>query len=156
MKGRFTRARAVLAAVVTGVLITVLAFGALGAKPATPAAAAPTFPGGTTRVAAAPQIMTLFSSVITQNTQGPAVDISAFDRIDVQYVIAMSGTNTTTIKLLHSNNSSNWVTGATVGSSVLTNSTDMTATFNFGARTAISVVVSNTNPVTLTVLALAK
>lgn len=123
---------------------------------AQPAAAAPAFPGGSSRVSANPRVVTLFSDVLTQSAQGSSFVLPEFDRLDVQYVLEYSGTNTVTLKLLHSNNSTTWVAGATFANAVTTAGSDMTSTFNFGNWTAVSVTLAGSNPVTVSVLALVK
>lgn len=138
------------------VLISVLLASTL---PVQPAHASPSFPGGSTRTANGtygPVI--LFEGVgITQSQKGYVWYMGAFDRVDVQYVmVAMSGTNTTTLQLLHSLNNTNWATGATLFSNVLAAGTDITQTFNFGAQTVVSLTLANTNPITVTVLGLFK
>lgn len=96
------------------------------------------------------------TQVVTADKMLEPTRLIGFGVLDVQYVIAFSGTNTTTLTLRHSNDGVNWVTGATLLANGTTAGTAMTQTHNFGQFTAVYADVTNSNPVTLTVIAVAR
>lgn len=149
------RTKSVFTILMTAVLAVV--FGAALIAPfAAPASAAPSFPGGSTRVSESPQAVTLYSGVITQSVQGARFSLGAYDRLDIQYIVTMGTANTTTLSMLHSNTGGAWSSGATLFPAITASGNSMTSTYNFGRYTTITATLTNNNPVTLTVIGWAK
>lgn len=100
------------------------------------------------------------TGAITADAGGPALNLPSYSRLDVQYVIDQTivGTaaNTTTLTLQYSNDGANWVNGAALATANVADGTDMNEYPNVGRYTRVYQDVSNTNPITITVLAVAK
>jgi len=132
-------------------------------SPAAPTAAQTIAPGGSTPACTrygAPKAVTLMAVTgITRSMRGRILELGNYCLIDVQYVVSMSGTNTVTIQMQHSNNQSNWTTGqsvATVGAS----GAGVTSTINAYQYTAPTITLNSnglvTMPVTVTITGWAK
>lgn len=99
-----------------------------------------------------PTSRTIMSTVvITQSTTSEVSSMGAYPCVDVQYFVTIGATtvNTTTLTLVHSN-ANVFVVGTTLGSDLTASGSAMTATYNIGRYTAISVTLANNNPVTIT------
>ena len=97
--------------------------------------------------------------VTTDAGSATGQDLKNYGVLDVQYVVqASDGTNAWTLKMQHSNDGSNWVDGATIGSSIasVTNTTDMTRTHNYGGFTRVYFDTTNSTAFTVTVNAVAR
>lgn len=79
-----------------------------------------------------------------------------FEAVDLQYVIDQTTTNTTTLKLQFSNDGTNWVDGATVASANAADANVMAQHAVFGRLARINVDVTNSNPITISVIAVGK
>lgn len=150
--------------IVLTLLIVGLLFGGVAWR-ASPSTAAPsliptplTIPVG---AASSITYVTLKSTgSITADAGGPAQNLPSYSRLDIQYVIDQTviGTaaNTTTLTLQYSNDGANWVNGAALVTANAADASDMNEYPNVGRYTRIYQDVSNTNPITITVLAVAK
>lgn len=98
------------------------------------------------------------SSVITATTRSNPQQLAAYNILDLQYILAFkSGSaNTVTLTIQYSNDGVNWVSGAAVASAKVTNTVDLNQFSNFGRYTAIYAALSNSNPVTVTAIGVAK
>lgn len=83
-----------------------------------------------------------------------------FEAVDLQYVIdqtaVASVVNTTTLKLQFSNDGTNWVDGATIVSANTADANTLSQLAVFGRLARVNVDVSNTNPITISVIAVGK
>ena len=83
-----------------------------------------------------------------------------FEAVDLQYVIdqtaVASVVNTTTLKLQFSNDGTNWVDGATIVSANTADANALSQLAVFGRLARVNVDVSNTNPITISVIAVGK
>lgn len=98
--------------------------------------------------------------VITADGNSTAQNVQDHSLIDLQWVsdqtlIAGAG-NTTTLTLQHSNDGINWVDGAAVLSASGTDNADLQQFALFGRYARINANVTNANPLTVTVIGLAK
>lgn len=87
-------------------------------------------------------------------------DLSEYRVIDLEYVVDQTTTNTTTVTLEHTNGAgaTNAVntTGQTVVSANAADADDLNRFDLFGVYTCVDINVTNTNPITWTVYALAR
>jgi hypothetical protein len=101
-----------------------------------------------------------YQDVITQSGRGTVYQLPDFEILDIHYDLDVTdgSINTTTLKLQYTNfaDLTNWVDGVDVAASVATDTVALNQYYNFGRYTAIYATVANTNPVTITVIAVAK
>lgn len=152
--------RNTILAVAGAVLLLALLVLSIGGGPQANAApmAAPTPVAGTYTGGTLARAVTLYSGVIATSTavNGSGVSILTGDRVDLQYVIDQTAVNTVTAKLQFSNNGTNWVDGATFATANAADANDMQQYNVFGALARVNVAATNTNPVTVTVIAVVK
>lgn len=118
--------------------------------------AAPT-PVVTGYSAKAPTELTWWSgTAVTADGGSTALVVSQWQATDIQYVIDMADVNTTTLKLQFSNDGANWTDGATIASAIAEDGAVLSQQAVFGKFARVYADVSNTNPVTLTVLGILK
>jgi hypothetical protein len=144
-------------AVSIGALLLVALLGAMGGGGASAAPAfAPTPAAVTQPVRAQPALFTLFpTAVITQDTRGTCRELGTFSVADMQAVVDMSNTNTTTVYLQFTNDQAAYINGVNVVSTNV-DLTDMVQTPLFGRYACAYVDVANTENVTVTVSAWVK
>jgi hypothetical protein len=151
---------------VLAVFLAALAFGGMwggvvtSAAPAAGPVAAPTpvvsavadFPRTNVTMLAQTQIQT------TTATAGTAYNLAKYDALDIQTTIDISDTQTVTVQLQYTNYTAltNWVDGVDVVSEATSDTDEMSQFYNFGQYTRIVATASTTNPVTVTVYAVAK
>jgi hypothetical protein len=146
---------------VFAVLIAVLLFAALlsaisGGGAAAAPAFAPTPVSVSQPVGLQPELYTLFpTAVITADTPGTCRELGRFAVADVQVVIDMSDTNTTTGYLQFTNDRVAFINGTNVVSTA-EDITDMVQTPLFGRYACWWTDVTNEEPVTVTVSAWVK
>jgi hypothetical protein len=145
-------------AVTIGALLLVALLGAMsggGGAVAAPAFA-PTPAAVTQPVRAQPALYTLFpTAVITQGTQGTCRELGNFSVADVQVVIDMSNTNTTTAHLRFSNDLVTFIDGTDIVSSA-EDVADMVQTPLFGRYACWYTDLTTNDPLTVTVSAWVK
>lgn len=112
-------------------------------------------------VSAAPGELVLFSSkVLTEDAGSVAAVVKPYQRTDIQYIfdqtIVAAAANTTTVKLQFSNDGVNWEDGATIATSNAADGAALSQQNVFGKYARVYADVSNTNPVTLTVIGVMK
>lgn len=95
-------------------------------------------------------------TVMTADAGGPAQSLAAYSLLDVQYVIDETLVNTTTLTLQFSNDGANWVNGPALVTGETADGTGLNQYANFGRYSRVYIDVSNTNPITVTVLGVAK
>jgi hypothetical protein len=118
--------------------------------------AAPT-PVMTGYSAKAPTELTWWSeTAVTTDGGSTALVVSQWQATDIQYVIDQGTVNTTTLKLQFSNDGVNWTDGATIASAIAEDGAVLSQQAVFGKFARVYADVSNTNPVTLTVLGILK
>lgn len=99
------------------------------------------------------------TSVITADGGSNAQNIQNHQVADLQWVIdqtLLTTMNTTTLKLQFSNDGSNWIDGATFVTANVADAGDMQQYAIFGRYARVYADVSNTNPLTVTVIGVAK
>ncbi len=94
--------------------------------------------------------------VITQDVAGPPFNLSLYEVLDVQHLIDQTDVNTTTLKLQFSNDGHNWVDGVNLVTDNTADADALSQYNNFGLYTRVYADVSNTNPVTVSAIAVAK
>lgn len=146
--------------VVSAVMLAVMALAGLaasmGAGNAVAAPQAIPTPVSVTPGNDAPQVATFWSAEpLTASAAGNEAIIVG-EKVDLQWVIDQTDVNTVTLKLQFSNDSSNWVDGATFVTSNAADAGDMQQYAVFGRYLRAYATVSNSNPVTVTVIGLVK
>jgi hypothetical protein len=96
------------------------------------------------------------ATALTADTATGAVEVMGFDALDVQYVIDQGTVNTVTLTIQYSNDGSNWVNGPALVSSNAADAGDLTRFPVFGRFARINQDVANTNPLTVTLLAVGR
>lgn len=100
------------------------------------------------------------TKVLTADGASSYQGIIDANKVDLQWVVDQTlvagAANTTTLKLQFSNDGTNWIDGATVLSANAADANDMQQHLLFGRYARIYADVTNTNPLTLTVLGVAK
>ena len=100
------------------------------------------------------------AKVITEDTATGAMDILNYSKADVQWLVdqtAVAGApNTTTVKLQFSNNGVNWIDGPALAANSAADTNDMQQYAVFGRYARVSPTFANTQPVTVTVIGVAK
>jgi hypothetical protein len=142
------------------VLLPALLFMGLAGLLATPAAVAgpaaiPT-PVSITPGNGAPQLVTLFNANVSTADSSGAAAVIAGEKVDLQWLIDQTAVNTVTLKLQFSNNGVNWIDGATFVTNNAADAGDMQQYALFGRYLRAHADVSNSNPVTVTVIGLVK
>jgi hypothetical protein len=156
--------KAIIAAVaVCAVLIAAFAFAFQGtANAANPQPLEiPTPVAGVVHSGVNSGVATFFQTVVlTQDTFSNLQNVEDHAKTDIQWITdqtAVAGApNTTTLTLQYSNDGTNWVNGPAVVSSSATDANDMSQLSLFGRYARINADVANANPVTLTVIGVAK
>jgi hypothetical protein len=148
----------ILLALSVSVLLLVL-FVSPVSMPATAApVAAPTPVAAVDRGAALPNVFTWFagnSSIAADNTSA-CQDLSNYDTVDLYYKIDQGTVNTTTLTLKFGNKETELVSGINIVAANVADANDMQQFQVFGKYMCVYADVGNTNPITITVNALAK
>jgi hypothetical protein len=92
-------------------------------------------------------------AVLTADTRA-CIDLRGFTVVDLQFVIDQGTTNTTTLKLQHSNNGVHFTDGQTIVASNTADANGLNRYDLFGRDTCVFADVTNSNPITITVLGL--
>lgn len=96
------------------------------------------------------------ATALTANTNTSGKYVQQFNSLDVQYIIDHGTTNTTTLTIQYSNDNTNWVDGLALVTSSAADGTSISRVPLFGAYTRVKQVVTNSNPITITLLAVAR
>lgn len=158
MVGNMRKSYALIFGGVLGVVLFV-AFLGLVSSPNTYAApsAAPTPVSNLDRGGMAAKMVTLFSAaVITADGNSSVQNILSHDAVDLQWVIDQGAVNTVTLKMQYSVNGTSWVDGASFVSANAADASDMQQYSLFGQYVRINADVANANPITITVVGVAK
>ena len=119
-------------------------------------AAAPT-PAASGFASRAPTELTWSSAVATTADGGSAaLQVAGYTVADIQYVIDQGTVNTTTLKIQFSNDNVNWTDGATLVTDNAADASVLSQVAMFGKWARIYKDVTNTNPVTVTVIGILK
>ena len=110
---------------------------------------------------AAPEFPTFWSArVLTASERSACFEVPDYAVVDlhtiVDQTIVAAAANTTTIKLQFSNDNSNFVDGVTVVNANAADAGDLQQFQLFGRWACVYATVSNSNPVTVTVLGVVK
>jgi cytoskeletal protein RodZ len=96
------------------------------------------------------------TTALTADTNSPGRDVQRYEWCDLQTTVDVGTVNTTTITVQFSNDNSNWDSGPAVLSNIAADETDMTRVALFGRYTRFVQDVTNSNPITITLLGLCK
>lgn len=97
------------------------------------------------------------ATALTADTNTSGVDITKFETVDIQYVIDHGTVNTTTLKIQYSIDNSNWTDGATLVSASAADGAAVVARVPaFGRYMRVNEDVSNSNTITITLLAVGR
>ncbi len=105
-------------------------------------------------------VVNFYSISMTQAAvNGSAIQLAGYNFLDLQYIVdqtVVTGqANTSTLKPQYSNDGTNWATGDTIVGNNSTDTNDLVRLANFGRYTRVAITVTNTNPVTWTVIGVA-
>lgn len=104
-----------------------------------------------------PTELTWLSGVATTADGGSTPQlVSAWQAVDIQYVIDQGTTNTVTLKLQFSNDGSNWTDGATLVTDNAADASVLSQAAVFGKWARVYADVTNSNPVTITAIGIMK
>jgi hypothetical protein len=119
-------------------------------------AAAPT-PVASGFSAKSPTELTWLAGVATTADGGStALNVAGWQVTDIQYNIDQADVNTVTLKLQFSNDNVNWTDGATLVTDNAADASVLSQAAVFGKYARIHANVTNSNPVTLTVIGILK
>jgi hypothetical protein len=96
---------------------------------------------------------------ITANTNTSGMQLGNYELLDLQYLVVMTTTppNTSGITIQFSNENTNWVSGPQIsGAMVAASNGDLQRLGNFGRYTRFAITQTNTAPITVTIIGLAK
>lgn len=93
---------------------------------------------------------------VTADRRSSIVQLPGYNTLDLQWVVDVGTLNTTTLKLQYSNDGNNWVDGASFASAVVADANSMNQYNVYGRYTAVYVDVTNSNPITITLIGVAK
>lgn len=96
------------------------------------------------------------TKVITEDGNSSTQNIANHAVADLQVVLDHGTANTVTLKIQFSNNGTNWVDGATVGSALGVDTNTLQQYAVFGRFARVNADVTNTNPLTVTIIGVAK
>lgn len=149
------------AVAVAALLVCVLFLALVGGNMAPAATAAPAaIPTPVSVTAANPdaKVLTLLNAkVITAAGNSAWLDIAAFQKVDLQWVIDQGTVpNTTTLKLQFSNDGANAVDGATFVTANVADANDMQQYAVFGRFVRVNNTAGTSTPMTVTLVGLAK
>lgn len=152
-------ATAVAAVVLVASLLAVFAMVPSGSTQAAPSFA-PT-PVAAVQRSQAPEFPTFFNAkVLTADTRSDCFEVPDYAVVDLQYTVDQTlvalAPNTTTLTLQFSNDNVSFVNGLAVATNNITDTTDLQQFQLFGRHACVYADVTNTNPVTLTVLGVVK
>lgn len=128
----------------------------MGAGPALAAPQAIPTPVSVTPGNGAPQVATFWRAAPLTASGAGTEAIIAGEKVDLQWVIDQTAVNTVTLKLQFSNDSTNWVDGATFVTNNAADAGDMQQYAVFGRYLRAYATVTNSNPVTVTVIGVVK
>lgn len=119
----------------------------------TPVSVSPAAPG-------AGEVVLLSAKVLTEDVSSATTVVKFYQRTDVQYVfdqtVVAGAPNTTTVKLQFSNDGTNWEDGATIATANAADGAALSQQAVYGKFMRVNADVSNSNPVTLTVIGILK
>ncbi len=152
-------AAAAAAVVLVASLLAVFAMVPSGSTQAAPSFA-PT-PVAAVQRSLAPEFPVFFNAkVLTADTRSNCFEVPDYAVVDLQYIVDQTlvdlAANTTTLTLQWSNDNSNFVNGLAVATNNITDTNDLQQFQLFGRHACVYADVSNTNPVTVTVLGVVK
>ena len=152
-------AAAAAAVVLVASLLAVFAMVPSGSTQAAPSFA-PT-PVAAVQRSLAPEFPVFFNAkVLTADTRSNCFEVPDYAVVDLQYIVDQTlvdlAANTTTLTLQWSNDNSNYVNGLAVATNNITDTNDIQQYQLFGRHACVYADVSNTNPVTVTLLGVVK
>ncbi len=151
----------VLAAVFGGLVIALVVIGSIvGIGQAAPPAAPTPVSGYNTAAGASLNVTFQGATALTADTNTSGSQLPAYGWLDIQSTIDQTVIgvvpNTTTITIQFSNDNSNWVSGPVIVNANTADASDLTRVPLFGRYVRFNQDVANTNPITITLIGLAK
>ena len=150
--------RTIVLSIAAALMVFALALTALsggGAATAAPAAA-PT-PVSVSAGSAQPDLFTAYTAAaITADTRSGCVDVSKFQRADVQYLVDVDTVNTTTVTMQFTNDKVTFIDGLAVASAIVADGSAMQQYQVFGKYMCFYVNVTGTDPITWSISAALK
>jgi hypothetical protein len=96
------------------------------------------------------------ATALITDTRSNCIELTGAGALDLQYVIDEGTVNTATLKLIHSNDGVNFVDGVAIASAVAADANAMQQYNIYGVYTCVSIALSNTNPITISAIGVAK
>lgn len=104
-----------------------------------------------------PRMVSFWSAAsLTADARSTCFDLSGYNTLDVHYILDQGTTNTATVNLQFSNIPGSYVSGVAMVTANAADATDLKEFNLFGGRTCLFADVTNTNPLSVTVVGLAK
>ncbi len=159
---KLSKRNAVLSIVLIVAIVLLGIFGVVGGSRS--AQAGPSTPSNIeTRNCSSPQIVTLYTAIITQSSRGPVVANNLTGPyctlVDIQWSLSTSGTaaNGVTLAWQVSNDAGTWTTASVITSGITTTAAnDFQEMANFGQYSSVYATLTSTAQVTLTAIGLFK
>lgn len=96
------------------------------------------------------------ASAKTASAGSNSYQLMTYELLDVQWIIDQGTTNTATLTIQWSNDNTNWSDGPALVSNNVADADGMVQVSNLGRYTRVYATLGNSNPITLTVKAIAK
>jgi len=101
--------------------------------------------------------ITFFSAArTTADGRGTVYSLPDYNVMDLQWVVDVGTVNTTTLKFQFSNDGVNWVDGASIEAGIVADKNSLQQFPIYGRYVSVYADVTNTNPITLTLIGVAK
>ena len=147
----------VVLAVALPVLAFALVLGTLAGGPVAAAPAAAPTPVSVSAGSNTPDLFTAYTEeAIAADERSGCVDVSKFQRADVQYLVDVGTVNTTTVTMQFTNDKVTYIDGLAVASAIVADGSAMQQYALFGKFMCFYVNVDNTSPITWSISAALK
>lgn len=144
-------------AVIVPILLFVLALTAITSGPVAAAPAAAPTPVSVSAGSAQPDLFTAYTEeAIAADERSGCVDVSKFQRADVQYLVDVGEVNTTTVTMQFTNDKVTYIDGLAVASAIVADGSTMQQYAVFGKFMCFYVNLTNTEPITWSISAALK
>ncbi len=138
-----------VSAVVVALVLFVLALTAITSGPVAAAPAAAPTPVSVSAGSNTPDLFTAYTeAAIAADERSGCVDVSKFQRADVQYLVDVGTVNTTTVTMQFTNDKVTFIDGLAVASAIVADGSAMQQYQVFGKYMCFYVNVTGTDPIT--------
>jgi hypothetical protein len=158
MKSNLSLLRAIMALSFLAILIALAGVWTAGTPTQAAPPAAPTPLANFLQSAVSPAHPFSFqtTTALAADTNTAGVDVLPLGAVDIQYIVDQGTTNTLTMTVQYSNDNTNWASGLALVSSNTADGTDITRVPVMGRWMRINQDLTNTNTITITLLAVGR